>query len=215
MASDPAILEASGVRQITLAASQTTLPGTLLGYSTGWKLADADARIPAVLMAMEAGVGGQVIKACRAGVLYDADAPFTDGSYSYLSATAGAYTETSPTAGATLTIIQKIGFAISTSELEFSLVPGTGPLYLVATQSIDLANITATTSLETAVTITGVLTTDVPILCIPASLHNDLVPSGLRVSAADTVQLRMTDIDNTNAIDDSARTYVFHFIRPN
>lgn len=215
MASDPTFLEASGVRQVTLAASQTVVPGTLLGYSSGWKLADADARIPAQLMAMEYGTNQATIKACRAGTLYDPDAPYTAGSESFLSATAGAFTETSPTAGSTLTIIQKIGRATSTSEFVFDLATGLGLLYLVATQSIDLANITATTSLETAVTITGVLTTDVPIVCVPASLHNDLVVSGIRISAADTVQLRMTDIDNTNAVDDSARTYVFHFIRPN
>jgi hypothetical protein len=75
--------------------------------------------------------------------------------------------------------------------------------------AIDPGSIAAATSTEQAVTIPGVEVGDIVIAMAPASLENDIAVSAIRVSAADTVQLRFSNIDNTNAIDGASRTWTF------
>ena len=61
------------------------------------------------------------------------------------------------------------------------------------TVSVNPASITNAESLETAVIISGVLLGDEVLFFIPASLETGLIFSGSRVSADDTVQLRLSN----------------------
>jgi hypothetical protein len=74
--------------------------------------------------------------------------------------------------------------------------------------SVDPASITNATSLETPVTITGVAVGDVVMFFVPASLETGLVLSGSRVSAANTVQLRLSCIAAA-PVDGANRTWEF------
>ena len=211
MAYDPTIVEARGVREITLKASNTAVPGTLLGYSSGWCLADADARIKAELIALDYGVGGSVIHAAPVATLWDRDAPFTAGDAQWLSATAGAYTATKPALSTTLTLHQKIGKALDTETLQIDL-DTSGPMCLAIQVSINPASIAATTKTEQSVTATGALATDFVIVQAPASVENDLVVGHAR-AAADTIEVAFANIDNTNAVDGAALTWAFLLLR--
>lgn len=86
---------------ITLAG--TVVKGDLLGYSAGWKQADADlAAGPIVpeLIALQGGVSTEVIKAARVALVGERYSGGTVGAPVYASGTAGAITETIPaTAG--------------------------------------------------------------------------------------------------------------------
>ncbi len=95
--------------KITLAG--TVARGDPLGYSSGWKVADANAGIPAVLIAGDGGVSGDVITAYPAA-LVDGVTGATAGNDIYLSDTGGDYTETKST-----TSEQKLGFALSATEM--------------------------------------------------------------------------------------------------
>jgi hypothetical protein len=89
--------------------------GDLLGYSSGWVLADADAatNIYTQYVAMQNGKSGQTIKACQKCILFDEDAPWTANTAQYLSGTAGGITETRPaTAG---DLIQIVGRSLDTT----------------------------------------------------------------------------------------------------
>jgi hypothetical protein len=79
-------------QRITLAASQTVLPGDPLGYSTGWKLADGNSSpaIPAQCVAGEAGVGADIITVYRTA-LVEGFTGCVAGAKVYLSDTAGKY----------------------------------------------------------------------------------------------------------------------------
>lgn len=75
------------------------------------------------------------------------------------------------------------------------------------TVAVDPASIAAGASAETAVTITGVAAGDIVILEPPASLESGLVADGVgRVSAADTVQVRLTNA-SAAAIDGASLTW--------
>jgi len=78
---------------ITLAG--TVEMGDLLGYSSGWVQADADAGITAQLIALEAGDSGDVINVTAVAIVSSvSDA--TPGDTAYLSTTAGAIAATDP-----------------------------------------------------------------------------------------------------------------------
>src|SRR5438093_6660127 len=114
MASLPTILNAASISRVTLKATVSCNVGDLIGFDgTDWVLADADARIPAEFIAMESVSAGSSVAVCQAGVLFDADAPYTAGSSYYLSTTGGAHTATLPEASATLTALQRIGEALA------------------------------------------------------------------------------------------------------
>jgi len=74
--------------------------------------------------------------------------------------------------------------------------------------SVDPASIGATSSAETSVTIRGVAPGDIVIAAPPASLETGLALSGCRVSAADTVSLRLTNV-TSGSVDGTARTWEF------
>lgn len=82
----------------------------------------------------------------------------------------------------------------------------------VGTFSLDPANITTLTSLESSVTIRGVNVGDVVFLNVPASLHTGLAFSGVRVSAANTIALRLSNFTGSD-INDTARTWTYTWIR--
>lgn len=109
-----------GKTKVTLAGTVTR--GDLIGYSTGWKTADANVAagpIYAQLVAMNDGVSGDEIEACRSCTIYDGDAPYTAGSIYYTSGTAGEATLTKPTTGGDL--IQVVGVGLSTSRLKLDI----------------------------------------------------------------------------------------------
>jgi len=89
-------------------------PGDLLGYSTGWLRADADAatNVYAQYVALEGGKGGEVIRACKKCLFFDEDAPYTANTAQYLSGTAGGITETRPATDGDM--IQVVGRSIDT-----------------------------------------------------------------------------------------------------
>jgi hypothetical protein len=91
--------------KITLAGAVAV--GDLIGYSSGWKQADANASIPAKLVAGEGGASGEVITAFHAAVI-EGPTGMTAGGALYLSDTAGGYAET-----ASATSEQKVGESLS------------------------------------------------------------------------------------------------------
>jgi hypothetical protein len=113
----PTVIEARGVVEVGLGSSVSVAVGDLLGFNgTDWVKADSDAGVAAELMAMvSTSSNGLTIPACKGGVLFDSDAPYTLGAEQYLGDTAGAH---AATAG-----LQRIGRAISTSLLAFDLAP--------------------------------------------------------------------------------------------
>jgi len=94
--------------------------------------------------------------------------------------------------------------------------PGTSAVALTqimkGTVAVDPASITAQESAETSVTITGAATGDVVIMNPPASLETGLAFSGARVSAADTVQVRLTNVTG-GAVDGTSRTWTYAILR--
>ncbi|HZT08591.1 MAG TPA: hypothetical protein VFC51_16330 [Chloroflexota bacterium] len=193
MASSPTILHASGVTRVTLGASVSCNVGDLIGFDgSNWVLADADARVAAEFVAMETQPAGGSVAVCQAGVLYDPDAPFTAGSSYYLSTTAGSYAPTPPAASATLTILQRVGKAVTTDTLAFNVLRH-GPLFLRAQVTYDPASLAATTARNDTVSVTGLLTTDVVRggSTVNNALEAGLVISQMDVSAADTLRIRL------------------------
>jgi hypothetical protein len=158
----PTIVRAEGVTELTLKSDLTVSVGELLGHDgTDWVKADADARIPAQFMAMvTTAVVGLTIPVCRAGVLFDSDAPYTAGQDQYLSATAGAHTATIPAISTTLTVLQRIGKALTTSEIAFDL-GRQGPTLMRVRVTKDVASANATTAATETAAVTGLLASDV------------------------------------------------------
>jgi hypothetical protein len=95
------------------------------------------------------------------------------------------------------------------SSASFSLAP-----VLQGTVSVNPASLAAAASAETDVTITGVAVGDVVILNPPASLESDICFSGARAKAANTVAIRLSNIDNTNAVDGAALNWTYLILRP-
>jgi hypothetical protein len=195
----PTIVDAQGVTRLTLKSTLTVSVGDLLGFDgTDWVKADADARIPAEFMAMVSTVdAGLEVPVCRAGILFDSDAPYTKGATQYLSATAGAHTATIPAMSSTLTIIQRVGLALSTSEMSFDLTKR-GPTYLRAQVTKDVASLNATTAATETATVTGLLAADVVRPGPHAPLtgtgwDTGLVVQNLWASNADELSIRVTN----------------------
>jgi hypothetical protein len=80
------------------------------------------------------------------------------------------------------------------------------------TISVNPASITTLASAETAVTITGAAVGDIVIMNVPASLETGLIFSGARVSAADTVQVRLSNM-TAGSVDGAARDWTYQIIR--
>ena len=108
------VLYPEKITDLVLKAGAMVGQGELLGYSSGWVRSDADAatNIYAQYVALQSGVGGQLIKACKKCLLFDEDAPWTANTAQYLSGTAGATTETRPTTDGD--VIQVVGRSLDT-----------------------------------------------------------------------------------------------------
>jgi len=82
----------------------------------------------------------------------------------------------------------------------------------VVSKAVDPASITNATSAETSVNIPGVNVGDIVIVNVPASLETGLVFSGVRVSAANTIALRLSCIA-ADPVDGASRTWVFKIFK--
>ena len=76
------------------------------------------------------------------------------------------------------------------------------------TVSLDPADLATITSAENAVTISGLAVGDEIFFSVPASLNLGLAFSGSRISAADTAQIRLTNV-TAGSINDTARTWSY------
>jgi len=193
---DPTITNAAGVTRVTLKSTVNASVGDLIGHDgTDWVSADADARIAARFMAMENVPVGGTLGCCESGVLFDSDAPYTAGASQYLSITPARHGAI-PAISATLTIIQRIGHAISTDTVVFNLAR-VGNLYLRARATYDPASLAAVTARSDTVTLTGLLTTDnLRFIGAPAAgvgWDSGLVVEHLDVSLADTLRIRLVN----------------------
>ena len=97
--------------KITLKSAATCNAGDLLGYNSGWVLADGNGVYDALLVAGEDGTSAQEITA-YAGALIGGFTLGTPGGEVYLSDTAGDYTETAST-----TSSQHVGYVLSASTI--------------------------------------------------------------------------------------------------
>ena len=79
---------------------------------------------------------------------------------------------------------------------------------MLVSVAVDPASVTNTQSAETSVTVKGVAVGDVVFANVPASLETGLVFSGVRVSAADTIALRLS-CHAAAPVDGSSRTWQF------
>lgn len=195
----PTIEQAEGVAAVALKSDLTVVVGDLIGFDgTDWVKADADARIAARYVAMiSTTVAGLTIPVCRSGVLFDSDAPFTKGAAQYLLTTAGAFGETMPVISTTLTILQKVGVALSTERVNFD-VTQRGPDILRVRAAYDPASLGAATARSDTLTIAGLLTTDVvrggPIAAMTGTgWDSALVIASLDVSGANTLRERLVN----------------------
>lgn len=80
------------------------------------------------------------------------------------------------------------------------------------TVSVDPASLATLSSSETQVTISGAAVGDIIVMSPPASLETGLIFSGARVSAANTVQVRLSNM-TAGSIDGAARTWSYFIIR--
>ena len=113
---------AQDITKLTL--NGTVVQGNLLAHNgTNWVQADADtaAALYAQWVAMEGGVSGDEIQACKRCTLFDDDAPYTADAPYYTSGTAGAVTATRPATDGD--IIQVVGRAVSTKRLAIAIKP--------------------------------------------------------------------------------------------
>ena len=119
---DPHFVELQNPFGITVGATAVVAGDALYFDGTDWELADADDNTKfAEAFAAESYASGDKGVACTGGVLEDTDAPYTQGSSYYLSATAGAVTATRPTGAENL--CQILGFALRTSLLSLQVRP--------------------------------------------------------------------------------------------
>lgn len=107
--------------KVTLAAGVTTKPGDLLGYSSGWKLADGNGGIPAKLVAGQSGTACEI--QAYAAAYVDGFTGGTAGAALFLSDTAGGYSDTTGTSKQRVGVMASataafIGFAVGGAVLE-------------------------------------------------------------------------------------------------
>lgn len=119
-----------GIAPVKITLAEACKAGDLLGYSSGWKKADADNSIYAELVAATGGASGDEITAYRAARVSGLTG-MTAGGAVYLSDTAGGYSESAGTVG------QVVGISLSASEMMISpqyssggqLIPGAIKLF--------------------------------------------------------------------------------------
>ena len=123
MAYEVVIKEAARIAELTL--NGAVKKGDLLAHNgTNWVQADASdaaTNLYAQYIAMQGGISGDVIKGCKACVLYDDDAPYTANGTVYVSGTAGAHTQTRPTTDGD--VIQVVGRAVDTYRVQVDIKP--------------------------------------------------------------------------------------------
>lgn len=206
----PTITNASGITRLTLKSTVSANVGDLIGFDgTDWVLADADGRIPASYIAMESVAAGASVAVCNAGTLVDTDAPYTLGADQFLTTTAGGHGAV-PAISTTLTIVQRLGRAVSTSELAFDL-SHRPPMVMRAQATVDPASIATGVAANTAVAITGVAVDDVVQAVPPAALEALAVQSAR--AGANTVTLRLVNA-TAGAVDAASATWQFYVTRP-
>lgn len=79
--------------------------------------------------------------------------------------------------------------------------------------TIDLANVGAATSAEQTFTITGLQTRDLVFVNIPSSLNDGLGVVGARVSAADTLAVRVMNA-TAGGLNAASATFTVLVVRP-
>jgi hypothetical protein len=211
MAVEAAVLSAQGVTHVTMKSTVAARMGQLIGFDgTDWVLADADARIPAQFIALETVAAGALVTVAVSGTLSDADAPFTAGADQYLSATAGAMGAI-PAISTTLTIVQRVGKAVSTSEIAFDL-SRKGPDRLRATAAVDPASGNTDTVQDLAVTVTGVLATDY-VTAKPLALAQGVIFNGAAVPTTDTVTVGIANA-SAGTVNGASVSWTFLVERP-
>jgi|GEM_PF-737070 len=109
-----------GFLPVKITLGEACAKGDLLGYSSGWKLADGDNSIYPELVAGEAGASGDVITAFR-GAVVNGFSDATAGNLAYLSDTAGDYGESAGT------VQQVVGVFTDTDE---AVILPVGPAHL-------------------------------------------------------------------------------------
>ncbi len=123
-----------------IAADVYVKRGDLIGYSSGWKLANAFGSttvdpIPAQYIALETcyGDGAVAIDVCKAATFTDLDLPYTADTdqwlYGHATATGG-HTETRPTTA--LYLRQKVGRSLTTGKTRIDLTRALSELELLA-----------------------------------------------------------------------------------
>jgi hypothetical protein len=123
------VLEASAPFPITIKSTVTAVKkGEMLGYSSGWILADDATNISAIFFALQDGVGGDVINVASAGVITGVTGA-TPGAVVYLD-DSGHY---DPSTGAST--VQIVGRFLTDTDMAINLFP-------VAPTTAALANIT-------------------------------------------------------------------------
>ena len=172
---------------IPIKSGTTVAIGDLIGFSAGWVGADADAQIPAVFMACEAGTSIPV-RVTRRGILTDDAVPYTAGDDQYLSATVKEHTATMPVTSTTLTILQKIGVALDTARVAFDLTQK-GPVIMRIQAAVDPASADTDVVANLAVTTTGVLSTDQATLFSAPAVVQGVIYNGSLVCTANTVTM--------------------------
>ena len=212
MASDPTILNAGGVTELVLKSGVTAKVGSLIGFDgTDWVLADANAAtVPSaqfVSMAYLVGDGTLKLPVCQTGVLFDVDAPYTLGADQYLSATAGAHTETIPAASSTLTVLQRIGKAVSTERVVFDL-SNRGPKVMRITAAVDPSSNASDVVENLAVTVTGVLAGDKVSLADSPAIVQGVIYNGSMVVTTDTVTLGIANA-SAGTVNGASKTVTF------
>lgn len=83
---------------------------------------------------------------------------------------------------------------------------------VTGTVTVDPASIATLASGETEVTISGAAVGDILIMNVPASLETGLAYSGCRISAADTAQIRLTNV-TAGSVDGASRSWSYALIK--
>lgn len=201
------LITTAGATRLTLQAAVAAAIGDLIGYDgAAWVLADADGRIPAEFMATETVGIGQSVAVCTSGVLSDTAAPYTSGQDRYLTTTAGAHGAL-PALSTTLTILQRIGKAVTTTDLAFDLSKR-GPIILRANVIYDPAALGGVSVRNDTVALTGLLTSDYirGAELANVALEGGLVINMMDVSAADTLRIRLNN-PSAGALDGASLTH--------
>lgn len=207
----PVVIDAQGLTRVKLGAGVTVAVGDLIGFDgTNWVKADADSRVEPKFLCMEAGKGGEEVTCCKSGVIYDSDAPYTAGTEQYCGTGAGAHSA-APALSTTMTILQRFGVPLATDRMSFDLTPR-GPAVLRGQVAIDPPSIAAGAASDVSVTFTGAAVGDVVQAVPPSDLEAGLVPILARVSAANTIVVRLYN-PTAGAVDGASKTWTFYLHR--